>query len=97
VLRRRRQRAFLEAGRIGLAAVEAASPPGARVIAAASSQAKRAAETQYAWTLANGNERAGDSTGDFVWQPSRISAGYPATGRSAVLRQRRTVGSSATR
>jgi len=37
------------------------------------------AETQYAWTLANGNELAGDSTGDFVWQPSQISAGYPAT------------------
>jgi arabinogalactan endo-1,4-beta-galactosidase len=37
------------------------------------------AETQYAWTLANGNEQAGDSTGDFVWQPSQISAGYPAT------------------
>jgi arabinogalactan endo-1,4-beta-galactosidase len=37
------------------------------------------AETQYAWTLANGNEQAGDSTGDFVWEPSQISAGYPAT------------------
>jgi arabinogalactan endo-1,4-beta-galactosidase len=37
------------------------------------------AETQYAWTLANGNEQVGDSTGDFVWQPSQISAGYPAT------------------
>ncbi len=37
------------------------------------------AETQYAWTLANGNEQAGDSTGDFVWQPSQISAGYPAS------------------
>jgi len=37
------------------------------------------AETQYAWTLANGNEQPGDSTGDFVWQPSQISAGYPAT------------------
>jgi len=32
------------------------------------------AETQYAWTLANG-----DSTGDFVWQTSQVSAGYPAT------------------
>ena len=32
------------------------------------------AETQYAWTLANG-----DSTGDFVWQTSQISAGYPAS------------------
>jgi arabinogalactan endo-1,4-beta-galactosidase len=32
------------------------------------------AETQYAWTLANG-----DSTGDFVWQPSQLSAGYPAS------------------
>jgi arabinogalactan endo-1,4-beta-galactosidase len=37
------------------------------------------AETQYAWTLANGNEQPGDSTGDFVWQPSQLSAGYPAT------------------
>ena len=37
------------------------------------------AETQYAWTLANGNEPAGDSTGDFVWQPSQISPGYPAS------------------
>jgi arabinogalactan endo-1,4-beta-galactosidase len=37
------------------------------------------AETQYAWTLANGNEEAGDSTGDFVWEPSQISAGYPAS------------------
>jgi arabinogalactan endo-1,4-beta-galactosidase len=37
------------------------------------------AETQYAWTLANGNEQAGDSTGDFVWQTSQISAGYPAS------------------
>ena len=32
------------------------------------------AETQYPWTLANG-----DSTGDFVWQPSQVSAGYPAS------------------
>jgi arabinogalactan endo-1,4-beta-galactosidase len=37
------------------------------------------AETQYAWTLANGNEQPGYSTGDFVWQPSQISTGYPAT------------------
>ena len=37
------------------------------------------AETQYAWTLANGNEQAGDSTGDFVWEPSQLSAGYPAS------------------
>ena len=37
------------------------------------------AETQYAWTLANGNSAIGDSTGDFVWQPSQLSAGYPAT------------------
>lgn len=37
------------------------------------------AETQYAWTLANGNSAAGDSTGDFVWEPSLLSAGYPAT------------------
>jgi arabinogalactan endo-1,4-beta-galactosidase len=32
------------------------------------------AETQYAWTLANG-----DTTGDFVWQPGQLSAGYPAS------------------
>jgi arabinogalactan endo-1,4-beta-galactosidase len=37
------------------------------------------AETQYAWTMANGNEQAGDSTGDFVWQTSQLSAGYPAS------------------
>jgi arabinogalactan endo-1,4-beta-galactosidase len=37
------------------------------------------AETQYAWTLANGNSAAGDSTGDFVWEPSLLSAGYPAS------------------
>jgi arabinogalactan endo-1,4-beta-galactosidase len=37
------------------------------------------AETQYAWTLANGNSAIGDSTGDFVWQPSQISPGYPAS------------------
>jgi arabinogalactan endo-1,4-beta-galactosidase len=37
------------------------------------------AETQYAWTLANGNEQPGYSTGDFVWQPSQLSAGYPAS------------------
>jgi arabinogalactan endo-1,4-beta-galactosidase len=37
------------------------------------------AETQYAWTLANGNSAIGDSTGDFVWQPSQVSAGYPAS------------------
>ena len=32
------------------------------------------AETQYPWTLANG-----DSTGNFVWQTSQVSAGYPAS------------------
>jgi arabinogalactan endo-1,4-beta-galactosidase len=31
------------------------------------------AETQSAWTLANG-----DTTGNFVWQPSQVEAGYPA-------------------
>jgi arabinogalactan endo-1,4-beta-galactosidase len=31
------------------------------------------AESQYPWTLANG-----DSTGDFVWQASDVSDGYPA-------------------
>jgi arabinogalactan endo-1,4-beta-galactosidase len=37
------------------------------------------AETQYPWTLANGNSAAGDSTGDFVWQTSQLSPGYPAS------------------
>jgi arabinogalactan endo-1,4-beta-galactosidase len=37
------------------------------------------AETQYAWTLANGNSPLGDSTGDFVWQTSQLSPGYPAS------------------
>ncbi|HEX8005070.1 MAG TPA: glycosyl hydrolase 53 family protein [Trebonia sp.] len=37
------------------------------------------AETQYPWTLANGNSPLGDSTGDFVWQTSQLSPGYPAT------------------
>ena len=37
------------------------------------------AETQYAWTLANGNQQPGDSTGDFVWEPSLLSPGYPAS------------------
>ncbi len=32
------------------------------------------AETQYPWTLANG-----DSTGNFVWQPSQVQPGYPAS------------------
>ncbi len=32
------------------------------------------AESQYPWTLANG-----DSTGNFVWQTSQLSTGYPAT------------------
>jgi arabinogalactan endo-1,4-beta-galactosidase len=32
------------------------------------------AETQYAWTLANG-----DTTGNFAWQASQLSAGYPAS------------------
>jgi arabinogalactan endo-1,4-beta-galactosidase len=32
------------------------------------------AEMQYAWTLANG-----DTTGNFVWQPSQVEPGYPAT------------------
>jgi arabinogalactan endo-1,4-beta-galactosidase len=31
------------------------------------------AESQYPWTLA-----AGDSTGNFVWQTSQLSTGYPA-------------------
>jgi arabinogalactan endo-1,4-beta-galactosidase len=37
------------------------------------------AETQYPWTLANGNSPPGDSTGDFVWQSSQLSGGYPAS------------------
>jgi arabinogalactan endo-1,4-beta-galactosidase len=37
------------------------------------------AETQYPWTLANGNSPLGDSTGDFVWQTSQLSPGYPAS------------------
>ena len=37
------------------------------------------AETQYPWTLANGNSPLGDSTGDFAWQTSQIEPGYPAT------------------
>jgi Glycosyl hydrolase family 53 len=32
------------------------------------------AESQYPWTLANG-----DRTGNFVWQTSQVSDGYPAT------------------
>jgi len=32
------------------------------------------AESQYPWTLAGG-----DSTGNFVWQASQVSDGYPAT------------------
>ena len=32
------------------------------------------AESQYPWTLANG-----DSTGNFVWQSSQLSTGYPAS------------------
>ena len=37
------------------------------------------AETQYPWTLANGNSAVGDSTGDFVWETSQLSPGYPAS------------------
>ena len=37
------------------------------------------AETQYPWTLANGNSPLGDSTGDFVRQTSQLSPGYPAS------------------
>jgi arabinogalactan endo-1,4-beta-galactosidase len=37
------------------------------------------AETQYAWTMSSGNEIPGYSTGDFVWQSSQLSAGYPAS------------------
>jgi arabinogalactan endo-1,4-beta-galactosidase len=37
------------------------------------------AETQYPWTLANGNSPLGDSTGNFVWEPSQLSPGYPAS------------------
>jgi arabinogalactan endo-1,4-beta-galactosidase len=37
------------------------------------------AETQYPWTLANGNSPLGDSTGDSAWETSQIEPGYPAT------------------
>ncbi len=37
------------------------------------------AETQYPWTLANGNSPLGDGTGDFAWQTSQLDPGYPAT------------------
>jgi arabinogalactan endo-1,4-beta-galactosidase len=37
------------------------------------------AETQYAWTLANGNSPLNDFTGDFVWQPTQLEGGYPAS------------------
>ena len=37
------------------------------------------AETQYAWTLANGNNPLNDFTGDFVWQTSDAQGGYPLT------------------
>ncbi len=36
-------------------------------------------ETQYPWTLANGNSPLGASTGDFVWETSQLSPGYPAS------------------
>ena len=36
-------------------------------------------ETQYPWTLANGNSPIGDSTGNFVWETSQLSPGYPAS------------------
>lgn len=37
------------------------------------------AETQYPWTLANGNNPPGDSTGNFAWEPSQLNPGYPAS------------------
>jgi arabinogalactan endo-1,4-beta-galactosidase len=37
------------------------------------------AETQYPWTLANGNSPLGDSTGDFAWETSQLDPGYPAS------------------
>jgi arabinogalactan endo-1,4-beta-galactosidase len=37
------------------------------------------AETQYPWTLANGNSPIGDSTGDFAWETSQLEPGYPAS------------------
>ena len=37
------------------------------------------AETQYRWTLANGNSLPSNSTGDFAWEQSQIEPGYPAT------------------
>ena len=50
------------------------------------------AETQYPWTLANGNSPLGDSTGDFVLADQPAVAGLPGEpGRPAVLRHRRAV------
>jgi len=37
------------------------------------------AETQYPWTLANGNSPVNDSTGNFAWEPSQLNPGYPAS------------------
>ena len=37
------------------------------------------AETQYPWTLANGNSPENDSTGNFAWQPGQLNPGYPAS------------------
>jgi arabinogalactan endo-1,4-beta-galactosidase len=37
------------------------------------------AETQYPWTLANGNSPLQDFTGDFVWETSQLQGGYQAS------------------
>ncbi|MGD0558117.1 MAG: glycosyl hydrolase 53 family protein [Streptosporangiaceae bacterium] len=37
------------------------------------------AETQYPWTLANGNSPLDDSTGDFAWEQSQMEPGYNAS------------------
>ena len=50
------------------------------------------AETQYPWTLANGNNPIGDSTGDFVLADQPAITGLPGQpGRTALLRDRRAV------
>ena len=50
------------------------------------------AETQYPWTLANGNSPLGDSTGDFVLADQPALTGLPGQpGRAAFLRDRRAL------
>ena len=50
------------------------------------------AETQYPWTLANGNNPIGDSTGDFVLADQPAVTGLPGQpGRAALVRDRRAL------